>query len=156
MLWYQEAQLASTSMPAWHGKERSSWWQWRVSRPSHMVPIHAVGEGGHCLDNQNELKIPVISPGFCKELGESILPLTILWTDTKLEYICHCKEFTLLLDRWYISNTTPLLSNCLNNWELTRQYKTLQGKIFTYITPWIQSNNKETSQISSRNVDNTT
>lgn len=129
-----QARLQLSSAQA---EERSSQQQCRVSSASQVVPIQVLGEEDHHLDIQNELKIPgwssVTSPGFCKGLGELILPLTIIWTDIKLEYICHCKEFTLLFDRCYLANATPPVSDCLNiNWELTGWYKTLQGKIFTH------------------------
>lgn len=83
------------------------------------------------LKNKDRLKIPGwrsdINPGFCKELGELILPLTIIWSDIKLECICYCKEFSLLFKMYCLSIATPLISNCLNkNWECTGWYKTLQ------------------------------
>lgn len=76
-----------------------------------MVPIHALEGGSHHLYNQNELKNPgwgsVTSTGVCKGLGELVLLLTIIWTDIKLEYVCHCIELTLIdviyimLDIWF-------------------------------------------------------
>lgn len=85
---------------------------------SHPCPI---------LNNQDQLKIPGWMSGFCKELGEVILPLSTIWSDIKPEHIGHCKEFALLLDLCCLSNATPLVSSCLHkNCEFTGWYKTLQ------------------------------
>lgn len=124
MLWYQEGlckhkhALSSSQHKQGQGALGSD----GVSRASHSCPV---------LNNQDQLKIPgwrsVINPGFRKELGELILPLTILCSDIKLERICHCKEFALLFDLCCLSSATPLVSNCLNkNCEFSGWYKTLQ------------------------------
>lgn len=95
-----------------------------------------------------------INPGFCKELRELILPLTIIWSDIKLECICHCKEFALLFGIYCLSNVTPQVLNCLNkSWEFTGWYKTLQWAIFTSHSLGCRQAT-ETAQLSSGNVDN--
>lgn len=142
-------QLSSTRAGARSPQQR--WW---VSRASHMV-----SHSCPCSDNQDQLKIlgwrSVINPHFCKELGELILPLTTIWSDIKLECICHCKEFVLLFDICCFSSATPLVSNSLKkNWEFTGWYKTLQWEIFTYHSLGSRQET-ETAQIVSRNVDNT-
>lgn len=74
-------------------------------------PIHALEERGHCLDNQNELRIfgwsSVTSLVFSKGLEEMILLLIIIWTDMKLEclsshsFLCMIDAIYLILNLWF-------------------------------------------------------